>query len=113
MLLAVGRLELRKVINSLMLADNKYEALSSGLKHYLQSIVKVLIEQHKFFLLKRNLDEELSAFLAPLRRSANLFEFNVEKINTIINELVRDQFFGGINNKKLAEKIMKRYFKFP
>ena len=50
LLLAVGGLELRKVINSLTLADNKYQALSSGLKHYLQPIVKVLIEQHWFFL---------------------------------------------------------------
>ena len=108
LLLAVGGLELRKIINGLTLADDKYETLISGLKHYLQPIVNVLIERHRFFELKRNVDEELSAFLVRLRRSANLCEFNVEKIDTIVNQLVRDHFIRGINNKKLTEEILSK-----
>ena len=52
LLLAVGGLELRKVINSLTLADNKYEALSSGLKFLLNNIdfFEIKIKNYQPFL---------------------------------------------------------------
>jgi len=106
--LAVGGLELRKIVHGLTLPDNSFDNLVKGVKHYFQPITNVLVERHKFFEMKRNIDEDLSAFLVRLRRCANLCNFTDETVDTVVNTLLRDQFIRGINNKKLTEEILSK-----
>jgi len=103
--LAVGGLDLRKIVNGLKLENDDFETLITALKKFIQPVKNILLERHKFFESKRESNEDLSTFLVRLRRLASTCAFEDDTVDTIPNQLVRDQFVRGIGNSKLTEHI--------
>ena len=66
------------------------------------------MERHKFLSLKRDVGEDISAFIVRLRHSASMCEFENTDVDSITNQLIRDQFLRGINDAKLTESILAR-----
>ena len=104
-MLAVGGLDLRKVVNGLTLKDDKFETLIDSLNEFLKPIKNVVLERYRFFELKKNNDEDLPSFLVYLRRPASACSFDDETVDTITNQFVRDQFIRGIGERKITEYI--------
>ena len=68
LLLATGGLILRKIVNGLNLVDNKFSTLINAVKKYMKPVTDLVVERHKFFSMRRNDEEDLSAYVVRLRR---------------------------------------------
>ena len=106
--ITIGGLELRKVVNSLNLPDDKFDSMIIALKKFIRPIKNLVLERHKFLSLKRDVGEDISAFIVRLRHSASMCEFENTDVDSITNQLIRDQFLRGINDAKLTESILAR-----
>ena len=103
--LAIGGLELRKLVHRLNLPDKKFQTLIDCVKKYLQPVKNVLLERHKFNC-SREAGEEISQFIVRLRQQAFICDFDKADNDTIVNQMIRDQLIRGINNSKLTENIL-------
>ena len=103
--LAIGGLEIRRVVKGLTLADNNFSTLIAAVKKYFQPVRNIILERHKFFQMHREHDEVLSNFLVRLRAQAELCDFHLTT-EPIKNQLIRDQFIRCVNDKKITESLL-------
>ena len=106
LLLAIGGLSLRKIVNGLNLVDNKFSTLINAVKKYMKPVTDLVVERHKFFSMRRNDEEDLSAYVVRLRRQGRLCNFEDNTIDSVENQMVRDMFIRGLNNSRLTEHIL-------
>jgi len=104
--ITVAGTEITKLAEDLKLSTKNFDDFIKGLKDYLRPNLNIILERHKFFNIKRNHDEEMKDYLVRLNRQAELCNFTDVQIDTVPNQLVRDQFIKGINNQKITENIL-------
>ena len=104
--LAIGGLEIRRIVNGLTLADNKFNTLVDAVKKYFQPVKNVILERHRFFHIQRGHDEDLSAFLVRLKAQAELCEFDDISIQSTRKQMIRDQYLRCVNDKKITEYLL-------
>jgi len=109
LLLSVAGLELRKLVNNLPIADkNDFDAIIVSLKKYFKPVTNLILERHRFFSLVREPSEDIATFLVRLRKQAKLCEFETTTVDTVTNQLIRDQLIKGIQSNKLTEHILSQ-----
>ena len=106
LLLAIGGLSLRKIVNGLNLVDKKFSTLINVVKKYMKPVTDLVVERHKFFSMRRNDEEDLSAYVVRLRRQGRLCNFEDNTIDSVENQMVRDMFIRGLNNSRLTGHIL-------
>ena len=104
--LSIGGLELRKLVNNLQVTDDKFSSTIAALKKYFKPVTNFILERHRFFNLSRETSEDIASFIVRLRRQASLCEFENTDIDSVTNQLLRDQLINGIKSPKLTEHIM-------
>ena len=106
LLVTIGGLEFRKIVNTFILADENFETLIAAIKKFVRPLKKLVLERYKFFKLEREPGEDLSSFVVRLRSCANFCEFENKDIDSITNQMIRDQFLRRLNNSKLTQNIL-------
>ena len=104
--LSIAGLEMRRLVNGLTITDDKFESIIIAIKKFLKPVTNIILERHRFFGLQRNESEDIASFLVRLRRQSKLCNFANEEIDSVSNQLVRDQLIKGLNNSKLTEHIL-------
>lgn len=104
--LAVGGLELRRLVNGLNLDDNSFETMVRAVKHHFQPVKNVVLERHKFFSLTRSGTEDIQSFMLRLKTAANDCDFGSDVIDSFTNQMIRDQLIRGLNNTKITEFLL-------
>ncbi len=56
--------------------------------------------------MKRDIGEEINAYVGRLRRQSDLCNFDENKIDTFSNQLIRDQLIRSINHNKICENLL-------
>ena len=97
---------MRRLVNGLTITDDKFESIIIAIKKFLKPVTNIILERHRFFGLQTNESEDIASFLVRLRRQSKLCNFANEEIDSVSNQLVRDQLIKGLNNSKLTEHIL-------
>ena len=97
--LAIGGLEIRRIVKGLVLADDKFVTLIAAVRKYFQPVKNVILERHKFFNMCRERDEDLSTFLVRLKAQAELCDFETSA-EPVKNQMIRDQYIRCVNDQK-------------
>ena len=87
LLVTIGGLEFRKIVNTFILADENFETLIAAIKKFVRPLKKLVLERYKFFKLEREPGEDLSSFVVRLRNCANVCEFQNNDIFDVFFEL--------------------------
>lgn len=105
--LTVAGLSVRSLITSSTPQPTKYAELIDILKKHIQPIKSLVMERHKFFTAKQNVDESVTQYVVRLKQLATSCDFSNTSIDTITNQLLRDQFITGVNSKKITESLLE------
>ena len=104
--LAIGGMQLRRVVNRLTLDDEKFDTLLDAVCKYFQPVKSVVIERYKFFGMVREVEEELASFLVRLKTQATVCDFDNTAKETMTNQLIRDQYVRCCNDAKITERLL-------
>ena len=105
--LTIAGLPDRQLVDSFEPKPNKYADMVSALKNYIQPIKSIVMERYKFFTAKQLESESVTQYLLRLKQLATPCDFSNTSVDTIPNQLIRDQFITGVLNKKIAEALLQ------
>ena len=105
--LTVAGLPVRQLLDSLEPKPNTYVEAVNALKNYIQPIKSIVMERHKFFTAKQMESESVTQYLTRLKQLAASCDFSNNAVDTIPNQLIRDQFLMGVSNKKITEALLR------
>ena len=104
--LTTAGLETRTLVSGLT-HDNSFAGIKKAIHVYLKPIVNVVVERHQFFTMYQSPDESIQEYFVRLRKQVKRCDFNDVSLETLDNQLVRDQFICGTNNVKIRESLLK------
>ena len=108
LLLATAGLEIRRIVNGLTLADKKYTTLREALRSYFCPVKNVVLERHRFFNARQDENESLSAYLVRLKTMSDSCNFTDNTVDTVPNQMIRDQYIRGMSSVKIAEQLLSQ-----
>ena len=104
--LSIGGMELRRVVKGLQVDDKKFDSMVTAVRKYFRPVKNVVLERHKFYSIVRREEESLGDFLVRLKSQASSCDFGDSQVDTVFNQMVRDQFIRGVNDTKIAESLL-------
>jgi predicted aspartyl protease len=107
LLLTVAGLGTRTLLRGFDPKPKTYKDLKNAILNHVQPIKSVCIERHKFLSSRQMTNESVNDFVARLKSQASLCDFDSTTIDTVTNQLVRDQLIIGVNNKKISEALLE------
>ena len=106
MFLTIAGLEVRKLATTFTF--DTYDNLILHMGKHLQPIKSMLVARHKFFNRIQNSDEDVPTYISILRDMAADCEFEDCKLESITNQLIRDQLIKGSNSLKVRESLLSQ-----
>ena len=105
--LTVAGLPVRQLVDSFDPKPTTYAEVVNALKNYIQPIKSIVMERHKFFTAKQLEAESVTQYLTRLKQLAASCDFSNVTVDTVSNQLIRDQFLIGVSNKKITEALLQ------
>lgn len=105
--LTVAGLPTRSLLSKLGTDITKFANISDSLKNHIQPVKSVVFERHKFFTARQLANESISQFVSRLRGLASACDFEDTKVDSVKNQLIRDQFIVGVSNTKITENLLE------
>ena len=84
-----------------------YDELKDAVINHCQLIKSACVERHIFWSCKQDSDESINDYVARLRTLACSCDFDSTKVDTVSNQLIRDQLIIGANNTKVSEVLLR------
>ena len=103
LLLTVAGLPTRTLLRGMDPKSTTYPKIKQAILDHVQPVKSVCTERHKFLSSRQMTNESVNDFVSRLKNQASLCEFDSTKVNTVSNQLVRDQLIIGVGNKKISE----------
>ena len=82
--------------------DKKFDSIVTAVRKYFHPVKNVVLERHKFYNIVRKQEESLSDFLVRLKSQSCSCDFGDSQVDTVFNQMVRDQFIRGVIDVKIA-----------
>ncbi|MEO0435034.1 MAG: RNase H-like domain-containing protein, partial [Cyanobacteria bacterium J06656_5] len=105
--LSVAGLAVRSLVKSFEPQPKTYVEMKEMLLHHVQPFKSISIERHKFLTCVQLQNESINEYVARLKSLASVCSFDDDTIDTIPNQLIRDQLITGISNKKIVETLLQ------
>ena len=105
--LTVAGLPVRSLLSSLPPVTKKYDECIEKLKKHIEPVKCVILERHKFFTSKQLSSETVSDYLVRLSDLSKTCNFDDSSVDSITNQLIRDQFVTGVTDVKIAEALLR------
>ena len=106
MFFTTAGMDTRQLVSGLT-HDGTFKGITKAIVNYLKPICNPIIERHVFFTMDQSMDEDLPNFLVRLKQQVKKCDFSDISVDTLDNQLVRDQFIRGIKNKTIRESLLK------
>ena len=107
LLLTVAGLATRTLVRGISPKPTTYDDLKQAILDHVQPIKSVCTERHKFLSSRQMTNESVNDFMSRLKNQASLCEFDCAKVDTVTNQLVRDQLIIGVTNRKISEALLQ------
>lgn len=107
LLLTVAGLPTRTLLRGIEPKPTTYDKVKQAILDHIQPIKSVCTERHRFLSCRQMTNESVNDFVSRLKNHAALCEFDSSKIDTVSNQLVRDQLIIGASNKKISEALLE------
>jgi len=104
--LTIAGIEVRTLVSGLT-HDDTFGGIIAAIRKYLRPFSNVVVERNKFFTLKQESDEEIQHFLVRLKQQVIKCDFSDDSVDTIDNQMIRDQFIKGLAHPKIRESLLK------
>jgi len=104
--IAVAGLPTRTLLSKLGTDVTKIDKITGSLKKHIQPVKSIVFARHNFFTSKQLPNENISQFMSRLQGLAAACDFEDTKIDSVKNQLVRDQFIVGVSNMKISESLL-------
>ena len=105
--LTIAGLPTRRLVSGLTLCDDSYATLITALEKHVQPVKSITLARHKFFSRVQGPEEDISMYVADLKRLCNDCDFSDTSIDSIENQLIRDQLIKGVTSKKISQTLLK------
>ena len=105
--LTIAGLGVRGLVRGFVPKPKTYDALKKAILDHIKPIKSVCSERHKFLSCHQLPHESVNDFVARLKNLAVSCEFDSTAVDTISNQLVRDQLIIGACNKKISESLLE------
>ncbi len=106
--LTIAGLPTRTLLSKLQIDVTSLECMIKTLKRHLQPVKSIVMERYKFFLCKQSSDETVQEFGARLKGLAGSCDFADTSVDTVTNQLVRDQLILGVSDSNITENLLKK-----
>ncbi len=104
--LTIAGVEVRTLVSGLT-HDDTFGGIITAIRKYLRPFSNVVVERNKFFTLKQESDEEIQHFLVRLKQQVIKCNFSDDSVDTVDNQMIRDQFIKGLAHPKIRESLLK------
>ena len=104
--LTIAGVQVRNLVKGLT-HDGTYAGITEAIKKYIRPFSNVVVERNKFFSLKQEEGEDLQQFLVRLKQQVNKCDFKDTTVDTVDNQMVRDQFIKGLAHPRIRECLLK------
>ena len=104
--LTLAGLEIRNLVDGLT-HDGSYKNMLEAIRKYLRPITNTVVERHKFFSMSQLSDEELPQFIVRLKQQVLKCDFTNTTVDTIENQMIRDQLIKGMRCDKIRKALLK------
>ena len=105
--LTVAGIPIRSLLSGFSAKTDTYDNCLKALRAHIQPIKSVVIERHKFFNAKQLPNEVTSDYIVRLTTLAASCDFSNTTVDSIVNQLIRDQFITGVSNRKVTEALLE------
>jgi hypothetical protein len=102
----VAGLEIRNLAKGLSF-DDTYIGVVTAIKKYLRPVSNLVVERNTFFSMCQENEEDLQEYLVRLKKCVTKCNFKDTSVDTLDNQMVRDQFIKGIQNQKIRVSLLK------
>ena len=104
--LCVAGIEVRGLVEGLT-HDDTLAGIVAAIRKYLRPVTNVVVERNTFFSLKQEPTEEVQEFIVRLKRQVVKCDFADDSVDTIDNQMIRDQLIKGIAQSKIRENLLQ------
>ena len=87
--------------------DDTFKGITEAIRKYIRPFSNVIVERNKFFSLKQESDEDIQHFLVRLKQQVVKCDFADKSVDTVDNQMVRDQFIKGLAHPRIRECLLK------
>jgi len=105
--LSCAGIECRTLATGLTYDKTCFDSLIAAIKSYLSPPKNVIVERHRFFNLQQLNTETLASFIVRLKKQSCLCNFNDISIDSVENQLIRDQLIRGTSSSTVKETLLK------
>lgn len=88
--------------------DGTLAGLVDAICKYKCPVTNVVVERNKFFSLVQEPDEDLPQFLIRLKRQAAKCSFSDATVDSIENQMIRDQLIKGVRNADVRVALLQK-----
>lgn len=107
-LLSIAGLQVRSLVKGFEPQPSTYNEMKDMIMHHVQPFKSISIERHKFLTCFQLSNETINEYVSRLKNLVTTCSFNDDTIDTIPNQLIRDQLIIGIRNKKITEALLQQ-----
>ena len=104
--LSVAGLDVRKLVGGLTPIDSKFDSLIGSLKSHLKPAMNTVLCRHKFANCVQQPPESVSDFIVRLKQLAINCNFGDDTIDTVDNQMIRDQLIRGLTEGSIREHLL-------
>ena len=104
--LHLAGLQVRSLASNLT-HDGTLTGLVDAIRKYKCPVTNVVVERNKFFSLVQESDEDLPQFLIRLKRQASKCSFSDATVDSIENQMIRDQMIKGVRNADVRVELLR------
>ena len=105
--LTIAGLGVRGLVRGFVPEPKTYEEIKKAILEHIKPVKSVCTERHKFLSCHQLPHESINDFVARLTNLAVSCELDNTTIDTVSNQLVRDQLVIGASNKKISETLLE------
>ena len=106
--LTVAGISTRTLLKKLKTDVTKFKDIEDDLKKYIRPVKSIVTERYKFFTCKQVSGENVQEFGARLRGLASSCDFEDASVDSVTNQLVRDQLILGVSDSKITENLLQK-----
>ena len=104
--LTLAGVQVRNLVKGLT-HDDTFTGITQAIRKYIRPFSNVVVERNKFFSLKQEADEDIQHFLVRLKQQVIKCDFTDSSVDTVDNQMVRDQFIKGLAHPRIRECLLK------
>ena len=106
MFLHIAGLEILNLVSALK-HDGTFKGVIESIRQYLKPITNVTVERHNFFSMTQSETETVQQYMVRLKKQIQMCNFTDTEVDTIENQLLRDQFIRGVSSNHIRQKLLQ------